>query len=328
MPRIIHENLYKEGVYDPAIFKAVFIVGGPGSGKSFAVKKLALQSLGLVPLNSDVAFEYLMKKGGLSFKMPDEEQTERDIVRSRAKLVAKEKTDNVLDGRLGVIVEGTGYEYDKVIKIKDKLELLGYECFMVVINTRLDVAKIRNAKRERSIPEKLLIQKWTAVQDNLGKFANAFENFIVLDNNEYSEEQVNSIYKKISSFVKEAPKKPQAKKWIEDEKRKKSEKSTKNESMKKQMFEQVKKLQKIAGILKENEDLYENSGLVVRSLGGDPYDAGIAWQIEKDGQVIHNDIISGDNDVQYNGQSYPNLKSLSDAIGAEFVVEPGGEEDF
>ena len=28
-----------EGVYDPNIFKAFFMAGGPGSGKSFAVQK-------------------------------------------------------------------------------------------------------------------------------------------------------------------------------------------------------------------------------------------------------------------------------------------------
>ena len=34
-----------EGVNDPSIFKAVFLAGGPGSGKSFVVGKTALQAL-------------------------------------------------------------------------------------------------------------------------------------------------------------------------------------------------------------------------------------------------------------------------------------------
>ena len=35
-----------EGINDPAIFKAIFLAGGPGSGKSFIVGKTGLTSLG------------------------------------------------------------------------------------------------------------------------------------------------------------------------------------------------------------------------------------------------------------------------------------------
>ena len=35
-----------EGPNDPAIFKAIFLAGGPGSGKSFIVGKTALPALG------------------------------------------------------------------------------------------------------------------------------------------------------------------------------------------------------------------------------------------------------------------------------------------
>jgi hypothetical protein len=36
----------QEGVNDPAIFKAVFLAGGPGSGKSFIAGKTGLGSFG------------------------------------------------------------------------------------------------------------------------------------------------------------------------------------------------------------------------------------------------------------------------------------------
>ena len=45
-----------EGVYDPNIFKAFFLAGGPGSGKSFVVRR-ATGGLGLKIVNSDTAFE-------------------------------------------------------------------------------------------------------------------------------------------------------------------------------------------------------------------------------------------------------------------------------
>jgi hypothetical protein len=40
LPTYMYEDLITEGVYDPGIFKAVFLSGGPGSGKSAVVKKL------------------------------------------------------------------------------------------------------------------------------------------------------------------------------------------------------------------------------------------------------------------------------------------------
>lgn len=327
MAHVKLERLYKEmGLYDPAIFKCVFVVGGPGSGKSFVVRKLGLSSMGLVTINSDEAFEYLMRKRGLSFKMPSEEEPERDLARIKAKTITKEKTDHALEGRLGVVIDGTGAEYDKVIKIKTSLERLGYDCYMIVVNTRLDVAKFRNSKRERSVPEKVLVGKWTGIQDNIGKFANAFDNFSVIDNNEYDSKQIDSVYVKVLKFVKQAPSKPEARKWIEDQKKTKNNQPKKEYAMRNTLNES-KRMQKMAGLISEDEYMAEDSGLVVRSLGGDPYDAGISYRIEKDGQVMHSDTVFGDHPIKYNGQEYPDLESLSQALGAEFIVEPY-EDDY
>ena len=60
-------NELQEGVYDPNIFKAFFIAGGPGSGKSFVVRKTT-GGLGLRVVNSDDAFEAQLKKANLSLR--------------------------------------------------------------------------------------------------------------------------------------------------------------------------------------------------------------------------------------------------------------------
>ena len=48
----LKEEYLQEGVYDPGIFKAYFLAGGPGSGKSF-VTAGAFAGLGLRLVNSD-----------------------------------------------------------------------------------------------------------------------------------------------------------------------------------------------------------------------------------------------------------------------------------
>ena len=50
-----------EGLYDPNIFKAFFLAGGPGSGKTF-VTKGSFGGTGLRMINSDTAFEVALKK--------------------------------------------------------------------------------------------------------------------------------------------------------------------------------------------------------------------------------------------------------------------------
>ena len=108
---ITYERFLKEGVYDPNIFKAVFMAGGPGSGKSHIAGK-ATGGLGLKIINSDDAFERFLTKEGLSLKMPDSETIPRDIERDRAKKVTASKKFHAIQGRVGIIIDGTGHVYD------------------------------------------------------------------------------------------------------------------------------------------------------------------------------------------------------------------------
>lgn len=209
-----------EGINDPAIFKAVFIIGGPGSGKSAVNKLMALSALGFVSVNSDEAFTHLLKKTGLSLKMPPEEQEQRSAVRSRAKEITATKMKHALDGRLGVVIDGTGEDYRKVESIYTNLSELGYESYLVVVYANLDTAKRRNAKRERSVPEDVLEHKWYGVQRNMDNFLTMFDNSMIIDNNGSLADlmpQVTHAYKVISRWSSKPPKLPAALEWIEDQ---------------------------------------------------------------------------------------------------------------
>lgn len=208
----------QEGIHDPAIFKAVFIIGGPGSGKSFVARKLGLAALGYVNINSDIAFEYLMQKHDIDPKMPPEEKEKRDVVRQRAKDITADKSKLAIDGRLGIVIDGTGDEFEKVSKLKENFDALGYNNFLVVVNTKLDVARQRNQQRERTVPDEIVVDSWYNVQNNIGKFAQIFENMAIIDNSgneKDTDNQINSTYVKLNKFTKAQPNKPQAKKWIE-----------------------------------------------------------------------------------------------------------------
>ena len=193
----------KEGLYDPNIFKAFFLAGGPGSGKTF-VTRSAFGGTGLRMVNSDNAFEIALKKNNLSLKMPEDEAEARDIIRARAKATTGNIMDLSIKGRLGMVVDGTGRDYDKIKTQKAMLDQLGYDCYMIFVNTSLDVALERNSKRERSVPEYITRKSWEQVQSNIGKFQNLFgmSNMVIIDNSKDDRELTTIIMDRCSKAVR------------------------------------------------------------------------------------------------------------------------------
>ena len=184
-----------EGVYDPNIFKAFFMAGGPGSGKSYIVKR-STGGLGMKIVNSDIAFEKLLKDADFDFDFRDmspEKTLERDKIRKRAKEVTAKMQSNFVAGRLGLIIDGTGAEYSKIERQKRLLQQLGYDTYMVFVNTSLDVAIERNNERRRKLPLDIVKTYWNNVQSNIGKFQRLFgmSNMIILDNNEKNDKIFN-----------------------------------------------------------------------------------------------------------------------------------------
>ena len=206
----------QEGLNDPNIFKAFFLAGGPGSGKSYVVRKTT-GGTGLRVVNSDNAFEKLLKDAGLSLKMAGDDP-QRDVVRSKAKDITKKMQANYLEGRIGLIIDGTGKMYDGIAKQKAELESLGYDCYMIFVNTSLDVALDRNLNRERVVPEDITIRSWKAVQNNIGKFNNLFKNgMIIVDNNKADEDIILSVFRRIKTLLKNKVTNRRAHQWMDME---------------------------------------------------------------------------------------------------------------
>jgi cytidylate kinase len=211
----------QEGVYDPNILKAFFLAGGPGSGKSYVVRRTT-GGLGMKIVNSDDAFEKLLKDAGLSLKMPPEEEEPRDVVRGRAKALTKSRRDSYVEGRLGLIIDGTGKDYEKIAYQARELQQLGYDTHMIFVNTSLDTALQRNAERARSVQTSIVTNSWNDVQQNIGKFSQLFRrNFIVVDNNNADEEVFGKVFKQVMHLAKGKVQNTLGRQWIANELEKK-----------------------------------------------------------------------------------------------------------
>ena len=241
------KQLLTEGVFDKGVLKAVFMAGGPGSGKSYVASQIfgipksvnVSMPYGLKTVNSDTEFEFLLKKYGFETfgtgkldidKWPDEvfdmiaggdEDSKEMTVRKKAKLMTADRKKNYMEGRLGMVIDGTGHNFGKIKKEKQQLEALGYDCYMVFVNTSLNVAKQRNKERARRLPEDILVKSWKDVQKNLGAFQSLFgSNFVIVDNSKFlkPEEAMKKfgrlVKKYIDKFIKKPIKNRIGKMWV------------------------------------------------------------------------------------------------------------------
>ncbi len=188
-----------EGVNDPNIFKAFFLAGGPGSGKSYVVRKTT-------------------GGAGHSLDIRAMDNIERDRIRDVAKRITKKRQANYIEGRLGLIIDGTGKDFEKITRQARNLEALGYDTHMIFVNTSLDVALQRNAERARKLAEPLVVQSWNDVQKNIGKFNNYFKgNFIIIDNNDAKEDVFTQVFKRVKSLANKKIQNKRAQQWIDNE---------------------------------------------------------------------------------------------------------------
>ena len=220
-----------EGVYDPNIFKAFFMAGGPGSGKSYVVqkgigqlsKKITVTGSGLKVVNSDDVFEKYLKAAKLSFEMPETQAKKRDARRTRAKAATAKRQANYIEGRLGMVIDGTGKDFGKILTQATSLRNIGYDVYMIFVNTSLEVALERNKERGqkggRHVPEKHVIDSWKHVQANIGKFQQVFgaKNFIIVDNNNANDKIFDEVSKKVRGLLNKKVNNFIAKAWVEKE---------------------------------------------------------------------------------------------------------------
>ena len=249
-------EMITEGVDDPGILKCVFLAGGPGSGKSYTAKEIfgvgktsisSVSAGGLKLVNSDMAFEKALKDNGINpkdlgrFEKEDPKmwnmiagEDNPNSIRNQAKKITKQQQAFYEAGRLGLIIDGTGDEVTKIKEKKAHAEDLGYDCYMVFVNTSLEVAQERNASRDRTLSAERVTQIWKACQNNLGAFQSMFGgNFIIVDNTEYKKYQskvrdrksgeikiidtaiAQNIQKSINAFLRKPIYNQIGKKWIE-----------------------------------------------------------------------------------------------------------------
>ena len=269
-------DLLTEGVYDKGIFKAVFMAGGPGSGKSFMAKnifgipeKANVSVSGLRVVNSDKQFMYMLRKYNFDptelASYPDDVFKElgapkkaggtglRDVAQE-LRVIEKQ---GYMSGKQGMIIDSTGSDFKKVKRQKEELEKQGYDTYMVFVMTKLETAQRRNIERgekgDRVLPANIVKKSWNDTRKNLGGLKALFgSNFALVHNDkDLAPEQIEPTFRNIvknyaNKWVTEPVKNPIAIQWVKDQ----------------------LKLQKVGGV----------KGVTQRSKGGKKRSKGIGYK--------------------------------------------------
>lgn len=202
-------DLFEESVNDKNLFKAVFMAGGPGSGKGYVNAKI-FEGTEVKVINSDDILEYLIVKNNLPLKFDPklvEVYQKQMAVRGKAKASIATRKGFFVDGMLPIVIDGTGKDFGEIKQQAEELKEIGYDVGMVFVNTTLEVAQARNKMRARTVPDEIVEKGWYEVQGNLGKFQTYFGpgKFYVVDNSKVLEgdelqkfaKRMRSIYEKL-----------------------------------------------------------------------------------------------------------------------------------
>jgi predicted NUDIX family NTP pyrophosphohydrolase/adenylate kinase family enzyme len=190
--------------------KAIFMAGGPGSGKGTLLSKIGAYDENMQVINTDDHFEPLLKAAGLSL---DLDHPEREIRSQQGKLfvqaqnAAKEQTREFMKNRADIIIDGTAGSFINIRKAKERLEDAGYDVAMIYVDIPLEVSLARNEKRfeqgGRKVKPERVEKSWKAVNKNKEPYAGLFgSNFFYFDGGaEETGEQIADIKRKFISFI-------------------------------------------------------------------------------------------------------------------------------
>ena len=179
-------------------FKAIFVTGGPGSGKDIIIREAIAESK-CVELNFIQATDYLSDKQKLSECSRD---FRRESIRNRGPL----------------IINGPADDIQRISYIKEELEELGYDTLMVFVNTTNETSKERNSLLSRMMVESVRQDKWLKSQENNRRFLDMFENFMTFDNIgnlTALEEDIHEVYQSTKLFFDSNNINESANEWFE-----------------------------------------------------------------------------------------------------------------
>jgi predicted kinase len=191
-----------ESIDDIGILKAIFLIGSPGSGKSYTVTQLSSGRIPARVVNTDKFFEYFANNPA--------------FVDKSKQLTAKQLT-LYLNSMLPLFIDSTSSNPNNLIRRKGLLESIGYDVGAVFVHTDLQLALKRIGNRDRKVPEEFITKVYNQVEGMKDWYKGHFSSYYEIDNSqgELTSETILRAFRRVSEFFLSPIQNPIGKSLIE-----------------------------------------------------------------------------------------------------------------
>jgi dephospho-CoA kinase len=160
--------------------KAIFVCGSGGSGKTtFVLEKLSH----FHNVNVDTEYEKLLLENGLTLKIKNFTQEEKELSKRLFEEAKQITTQNLLFGvknELNIVIDTIGRDSNLILNQRIYLESNGYDVFMIMLYASMETCLNRTENRERVYEKNLTIDSWYLSYGNLTDFSREFNEKFVL----------------------------------------------------------------------------------------------------------------------------------------------------
>ena len=205
-------SLLKEATDTP---KAIILAGAPGAGKGYILRGLDLG--GLKVMNIDNIFIDMLKQANVTLDLKNATPEERSQQAKSMAAANKEFKGNIaatIEGKESFILDGTAASLKQTSKLKDELEVAGYEVFMLYVYTDLERSLKQNQDRfeksdgkDRSLAPAIVMRTWASVTDNFKAYKAMFKDNFTSVSNTLEDEKLDDLEDIIVKYLD--PFKPQ-----------------------------------------------------------------------------------------------------------------------
>lgn len=198
------DEILMESVNDRGVFKALFVGGAPGSGKSYVLTKITDGTIQPRIVNTDIAYEKIAGMRGTDISS-DNNKIAQDVVTQEAKILTKAKLTNYLNSMLPLFVDSTSNNQRTTSRRMRLLEEVGYDVAMVWVRTSLETALKRAEERDRHVDPEFIKELHERSEKSMAFFKSKLGNkFLIINNDEgeLTDEVILAAYKKVSKFFK------------------------------------------------------------------------------------------------------------------------------
>jgi predicted kinase len=133
--------------------RAVFLMGGPGSGKSYVRKR-------------DIAIEKVLDCDRIKRTLPGYDPKNPMAVHEKSRQELKREFFDALAGSDSFVYDGTGSNAAKYQGLFEEARRAGFRVEIVMVRCSINVALQRNQDRTRTVPESIVRSKHATISQS------------------------------------------------------------------------------------------------------------------------------------------------------------------